>query len=231
MASNSIVQHRAKYLDHLLARELLSIEREHSHNLVIHQQLENSIRRANNQSSNNNRTKISKPFDDIYNEHTGTIDYHNIRNNINSNQKSCLSTSASSRSNKSYNQTNFDQSDEFFDYKSSSMSLRRRQCCTKVQRLPLITKPNTSNQKKRENKNHHWMASFQQSNIRKENVNEPFTTLNEEITISNLSELTPIQRQVRSFLETLPTYKGTQQGFDSFAPASLYTHRVPIAIR
>ncbi|CAF4991351.1 unnamed protein product, partial [Rotaria socialis] len=41
----------------------------------------------------------------------------------------------------------------------------------------------------------------------------------------------PIQRQVRSFLETLPTYKGAQNGFDSFGPASLYTNRSPVAIR
>jgi len=234
MLSNSFIQHRAKHFNFLLARELSLIEREHSHNLLTHQKLENSIRRANNQLTNNHRTKISMPFNNIYNEQTGSIDYHNLRSNGNNQNlfpKRRQSIGTSSSNSSSQNQTNFDRMDEFSDDTLSSFSSRRRRYCTKIQRLPPIIKATTVNQQKRENKNNHWIASFQQLNISKENIDEPFTILNEEITKSNLSELTPIERQVRSFLETLPTYKGVQRGFDSFAPASIYSNRAPIFIR
>jgi hypothetical protein len=234
MLSNSFIQQRAKHFDFLLARELSLIKREHSHNLVTYQKLENSIRRTNNQLSNTPRTKISMPFNNIYNEQTGSIDYHSIRNNFNT-QNSFLKRGQSiggiSNTSSSQNQTIFDRIDEFSDDTLSSFSSRRRRYCTKNQRLPPIIKSTTPNQKKRENKNHHWIASFQQTNTSKKNIDEPFTILNEEITKSNLSELTPIERQVRSFLETLPTYKGVQHGFDSFAPASIYSNRAPIVIR
>jgi len=231
MLLNPIVQNRAKHFDLLLARELALIERKHSQNLIIHEKLENSIRRANNQLLNTHRTKISIPFDNIYNEQTGSIDYHNLRNNNNnSNQKRRLSIDPNSnRINQ--NQTILYQSNELFDDRSSSILLQRRQDCKKSQHLPPILKAHVSNQKRKEHRNHHWMGSFQQSNISKEYVNEPFIILNEEITKPNKSTLTSIQKQVHSFLETLPTYKGVQHGFDSFAPASLYTNRAPLAIR
>ncbi|CAF2334939.1 unnamed protein product [Rotaria sp. Silwood2] len=235
MLLNSAAQHRVKHFNLLLARELSLIERKYSQNLITHQKLENSIRRANNQTLNNNRTKISMPFDNIYNEQTESIDYHKIQindynnNNNNSNQKRRLSVGACS--NISQNQTNSDQIDEFSDDTSSFMSLRRRRFCTKSQRLPPIVKATISNRQKRENKTHQWMTNLPQSNKSQENVNEQLIILNEETSKSNLPELTPIQRQVRSFLETLPTYKGVQRGFDSFGPASLYSHHASVAIR
>ncbi|CAF0950319.1 unnamed protein product [Rotaria sordida] len=232
MLRNSAAQHRVKHFNLLLARELSLIERTHSQNLITHQKLENSIRRANNQILNNNRTKISIPFDNIYNEQTESIDYHKLRmndNNNNSNQKRRLSVGTCS--NLSQNQTNSDQIDEFSDDTSSFISLRRRRLCTKTQRLPPIVKATISNRQKRENKAHQWMINLPQSNKSKENLNEQLIILNDESSKSNLPELTPIQRQVRSFLETLPTYKGVQHGFDSFAPASLYSNRAPVAIR
>ncbi|CAF1214349.1 unnamed protein product [Rotaria sordida] len=232
MLRNSAAQHRVKHFNLLLARELSLIERTHSQNLITHQKLENSIRRANNQILNNNRTRISIPFDNIYNEQTESIDYHKLRmndNNNNSNQKRRLSVGTCS--NLSQNQTNSDQIDEFSDDTSSFISLRRRRLCTKTQRLPPIVKATISNRQKRENKAHQWMINLPQSNKSKENLNEQLIILNDESSKSNLPELTPIQRQVRSFLETLPTYKGVQHGFDSFAPASLYSNRAPVAIR
>ncbi|CAF0724939.1 unnamed protein product [Rotaria sordida] len=232
MLRNSAAQHRVKHFNLLLARELSLIERTHSQNLITHQKLENSIRRANNQILNNNRTKISIPFDNIYNEQTESIDYHKLRmndNNNNSNQKRRLSIGTCS--NLSQNQTISDQIDEFSDDTSSFISLRRRRLCTKTQRLPPIVKATISNRQKRENKAHQWMINLPQSNKSKENLNEQLIILNDESSKSNLPELTPIQRQVRSFLETLPTYKGVQHGFDSFAPASLYSNRAPVAIR
>lgn len=218
MVTNSLIQHRTKHFELLLARELSLIEREHSQNLAIHQKLENSIRQANNQFSNTQRNKISLLSDSLYNERIGS-------------KQNRLLSLGTIGSNSSQNQTNLDQLDDFSDDTSSYNSFRRRRHCTKTQRLPSITRPNISNQQKQENKNQHRMASFQQSNLTKENLNQPFTIFNDEITKPNLSEFTPIQRQVRSFLETLPTYKEVQHGFDSFAPASLYSNRAHIAIR
>ncbi|CAF0733873.1 unnamed protein product [Rotaria sp. Silwood1] len=237
MLLNSAAQHRVKHFNLLLARELSLIERKHSQNLITHQKLENSIRRANNQTLNNNRTKISIPFDNIYNEQTESIDHHKIRmndnntnnNNNNSNPKRRLSIGACCTI--SQNQANSDQIDEFSEDTSSFISLRRRRFCTNSQRLPPIVKATLSNRQKRENKTHQWMINLPQSSKSKENVNEQLTILDEEPSQSNLPELTPIQRQVRSFLETLPTYKGVQDGFDSFAPASLYSNRASVAIR
>jgi hypothetical protein len=232
MNPNASIQHRVKHFDLLLARELTYIKREHSQNLITHQKLENSIRRANNQPLSNHRPKRSIPFDNNYNGQTESIDYQKIRTNSitsNLNQKHRLSFGGSSGI--SQNQSSVEQMDELSEDTSSYISLRRRRYCTKSQRLPPIVKASIANQQRRERKTHQWMESFQQLNKQKENVNEPFTILNEELSKPNLPELSPIQRQVRSFLETLPTYKGVQRGFDSFGPSSLYTNRAPVAIR
>jgi hypothetical protein len=229
---NSTTQHRVKHFDLLLARELSLLEREHSQNLITHQKLENSIRRANNQSTNNNRNKQCIPFDNIYNEQAESLDYHKIRltnDNNNSNQRRRLSNGVNSTI--SQTPTIIDQIDDFSDESSSFSLFRRRRVCTKHQRLPPIVKANILHRQRRDSKNLHWMTNIQQSNIHKDDGNEPFTMLNEESSKPNLPELTPIQRQVRSFLETLPTYKGVQHGFDSFAPASLYSNRAPVTIR
>ncbi|CAF3403798.1 unnamed protein product [Rotaria socialis] len=273
MLLNSAAQHRVKHFNLLLARELSYIERTHSQNLMSHQKLENSIRRANNQILNNNRTKICMPFDNIYNEQTESIDYHkmrindqiNINGNTNTNTANTTIITATANSNNnnianynhnnpnlkrrlsiggsstiSQNQANFDPIvDEFSDDTSSFISLRRRRFCTKSQRLPPIVKATISTRHKREPKNQQWVTNLPQSNNNnnnnnnksKDDVHEHLTMLNDESLKSTLTELTPIQRQVRSFLETLPTYKGAQNGFDSFGPASLYTNRSPVAIR
>jgi hypothetical protein len=232
MNPNANVQHRVKHFDLLLARELSFIKREHSQNLLTHQKLENSIRRANNQSSSNNhRPRKSVQFDNTFNGQTDSFDYNKPRTNsisINLNQKHCLSFSGNSGM--SQNQSSTEQMDELSD-DTSYLSLRRRRFCTKAQRLPPIVKATISNRPRRESKTNQWMESFQQLNIRKENVSEPFTILNEESSKPKLPELSPLQRQVRSFLETLPTYKGVQRGFDSFGPSSLYSNRAPVAIR
>lgn len=236
MLPRPTVQNRAKQIHLSLARELFFIEREHSQYLIAHQKLENSIRRTNSLSSaDKNGKKISVPFNQIYNEQTGSIDYQNLRDShINSSQKVRLSFGGATSSSSSFSQiqTNLDRNDEFSDDTSSFISIRRRRYCTKTQRLPPIIKPNVSNQQKREHKNRHWMDSYQRKDRSKEDLTKRFTIFNDEVTPEPiLPELTPIQRQVRSFLETLPTYKGVQHGFDSFARASLYSTRAPIVIR
>lgn len=233
MPPSSIAQHRAKQIHRSLTRELTFIEREQSQYLITHQKLENSIRRASLQLTNKNQNKISVPFNQIYNEQTGTIDYQNIRDSrINSTQKFRLPFGATnSISSVSQSQTNLDRNDEFSDDTSSFISFRRRRHCTKTQRLPPIMKANALNQQKRENKNRHWTDSLQQTNKPKEDSTNRFTVLNDEISEPVLPELTLMQRQVRAFLETLPTYKGVQHGFDCFRPGSLYSNRAPIFIR
>ena len=230
MLQNSIVQHRAKHADLLLARKLSLIEREHSRNLVTHEKLEKSIRCANHQSSNYNRRKLSLPFDNIYNEPRGSINYHNIRSN-NNNPKRRSSFGTNSSSSNSQTQGCPNHINDFTDDSLSYLSLRRRSNCTKYQRLPPIVKANLSNQNKRESKTEPWITHFQQVNLSQENVDDPFTISNEDISKPNLTELSPIQQQVRSFLETLPSYKGVQRGFDNFGPASLYTNPTLISIR
>jgi hypothetical protein len=229
MVSNSIVQHRAKQINLLFTRELSLIEREHSQNVITHQKLENSLRRASDQFSDPTQMKISIPFKQIYNEQKGCLDYHQIRDsNINSIHKYRLSFGAASIINSmNPNQTNFDRSDEFSDDALSSyISFRRRRFCTKPQRLPPIIKP------KRENKSPNWTPSPPETHRAKEDQFKQFTPINDEVSSPiPPPELAPIDRQVRSFLESLPTYKGVQDGFDSFAPASLYTIRTPILIR
>ncbi|CAF5111448.1 unnamed protein product, partial [Rotaria sp. Silwood1] len=39
------------------------------------------------------------------------------------------------------------------------------------------------------------------------------------------------QKQIHSFIDTLPTYTGSQRGFDNFAPASLYSSRAPVIMK
>jgi len=229
MLLNSNVHNRVKHFDILLARELSLIEHEYSQNLMTYQRLENSIRRDNKQSSNSNRTKISIPFNNIYNQRTESIDYHKVcsignNNNDNSNQKRRLSSSTSSN----MSQNPIDDSD---NDTSSSKSLRYRRYCTKNQRLPLMLKAAISNRQKRKSQNYHWMESYQQLKKPKDNANEPFRIFLGKSSNPSLPQPSPIQKQVRSFLETLPTYKGIQHGFDNFAPASLYSNRSPIIIR
>ena len=167
---------------------------------MTYQKLENSIRRDNKQISNNNRTKICIPFKNIYNERTESIDYHKVSifENNNSNPKRRLSSSTSS--NISQNQM-----DEFDDDDISSyMSLRQRRYYVKnQQRLPPMVKATITNRQKRKSKNQYWMTNFQQSKKSKENPSEPFTILLEESSSPNLPEPTPLQRQVRSFLNTI----------------------------
>jgi hypothetical protein len=92
--------------------------------------------------------------------------------------------------------------------------------CYKSQRLPPIVKL------KRTKNDLHWIASIKSTNIE----NETFSLLTEEIPKS-LPELTPIEKKIHSFMESLPANKGVQKGFDNFAPAAIYSVRSPIAMR
>lgn len=242
MILNPTAQHRLKYINQSFARELSLIERKHSQNLHSHQKLENSIRRACNQTLSNNRAKVCIPFDNIYNEQTDSIDYnkirtndqmstHNLNSRMNSSSNLKRRVSIGGSSIMSQNPVHTDSIDEFSDDTASFISVRRRRFCTKAQRLPPIVKASISTRQKRDPKNH-WTTNTPQSNNKsRDNGHEKLPMLYDESTKSIKVELTPIQRQVRSFLETLPTYKGVQRGFDSFGPASLYTNRAPVVIR
>jgi hypothetical protein len=101
---------------------------------------------------------------------------------------------------------------------------RYHRYCFKAQRLPPIVK---LKRPKRTNNDSHW------PNIQKENIHEALTLLDEdeELPKVSLPELTPIQKQIRAFLDTLPIYKGVQKGFDNFAAGSIYSFRAPVAMR
>ena len=83
-------------------------------------------------------------------------------------------------------------------------------------------------QRRPEDQQRHWLTSFQQANPEKEIDRQKFVVFNEEAAKTTRVEATPIQRQVHSFPQTLPMYKGVQKGFDSFAATSLYSYRKPM---
>ncbi|UJR33861.1 hypothetical protein I4U23_021282 [Adineta vaga] len=224
MFLNSNIQNRVKHYDLLLSRELAYLKREHSQNLITYQKLENTIRRDSKQIFLHNRRKLSTPLDYIYNDQIDSFDYHKLSTNGNMNQqKRRLSSSTSS--NYSHNQL-----DDFDDETISYTSSKQRRYSTKNQRLPPVIKTNLSEQSKRKTKTQHWMTNFQQTKRSKENSFEPFRILIEETSNPILPEPAPLQRQIRSFLDTLPTYKGIQNGFDNFAPSSLYSNRSSLIV-
>jgi hypothetical protein len=220
MLPNASAQHRGKHYDLLLARELELIKREHEQNLITHKKLENLIRRDTNQIFNHNRNKKALPFGEIYNEQKETLDYHKIviHTNNYANQKRNSSKGSS-----------HNRPDEPYDEPSPEVLPKHRRFCSKGRRLPPIVKSNIPNRQKQSSKDVHWTTSVHQSNTQKEN--EPFTVLPADFLKGRLPELPPIQRQIHSFLETLPTYKGIQCGFDNFAPSSLYSYHASVAMR
>jgi len=200
MQQNSNIQHRAKHFDLLLARKLAFIEREHYQNLLLHQKLENSIRRASLQSSNVKKPKFIVPF-----ETSSSLSHH-------TNNKDRRTSNACSTNNQT--RVSSDHFDELSDDSLSSVSFRTRLYTGKNQRLPSITKIN------KQKSTYQWLNPFQEMDSFSNQTNKTI-----------LPEISPIQKQIRSFLDRLPRYEGIQRGFDSFAPASLYTNRAPVIIR
>lgn len=223
MILNPNAQHRVKHFDLLLAREIALLERECEQNLITYQNLENSIRRDNDRMLNSNRKNNTLPLGEIHHEHIITLDHSQkqIYTNNFSNEKSVSSYSSS---NNSQCQT---------DEKESKLSHKYRRHCLKPQRLPPIIKAtNVPNRRKPSTTNDlHWMGHFQQSNKRKDSVHDALSKINEELPKTTLPELTPIEKQVHAFMNSLPTYTGTQRGFDNFAPSSLYSIRAPVAMK
>jgi hypothetical protein len=213
MIPNASVQHRVKHFDLLLARELEYIKREHQQNLITHKNLEKSIIRDSNRTINLNRKKILIPIHENFNEQ---------------NEKSSSSIVSS----------NYNHSHIQIDETPSEVFPQFHRNCFKSRRLPPIVK---LNRRKRTNNDIHWIASIQSTNAQKENFSEInaqnenfsdiYTVLTDELPKVSLPEPSPLQKQIRSFMETLPTYKGLQRGFDNFAPASLYSRRAPVAMR
>ncbi|CAF1201629.1 unnamed protein product [Adineta ricciae] len=221
MFFNSNLQHRVKHYDLLLSRELANLQREHSQNLITYEKFENSIRRDSKQNCQMSRRKISTPSEYSCHEQIDAFDYRKVCSNS---FKRRLSSSTSS--NHSQHQL-----DDFDDDTVSYSSFKQRRYSTKNQRLPPMVKATSNERGKNRNKNQYWMANFQQTNKSKENPFEPFTIVIEETPVPIRPEPTPLQRQIRSFLNNLPTYRGIQNGFDNFAPSSLYSNRPPIVIR
>ncbi|CAF2952457.1 unnamed protein product [Rotaria sp. Silwood2] len=215
MLLNATVQHRVKHYDLLLARELASIEREHEQNLITHKNLENSIRRETY------RKKSTLPFDEIYHEQNQTLDYHKINISTNNylNDKSSSSVVSSI------------QNESQIDETILQISSRHQRQCSKLQRLPPIIKASLLNRSKQSTNNSHWMDHFRPLNKRKESFNDTLLELNEQLSKATLPRITPIEKQINSFMESLPTYTGIQRGFDNFAPSSLYSSRPPVIMK
>lgn len=221
MLVNSVFHHRIKHFDLLLARELSLIEREHLQNQLLHQKLENSIRRSTNPTLTPYRKKLSVPFNNIYNEQTESFDYQKISSH------DPIQPSAKTRFPTETHRHNLHQQPLIPN--SADDGTNPKRVPNPMFRLPTIVKANMPNrQRRRESQQLNWLASFQQANPEKEIDRETFIVFNDETTKTTPIELTAIQRQVHSFLQTLPTYKGAQKGFDSFAATSLYSYRKPV---
>ena len=202
-----VVHPRVKHFDIQLARELSLIEREHSQNVSLYQQLENSIRQTTVPLARKNRHKLCISFNDIYNKQTEAIDYHQIfmrESHLSDAKRRCSVDPCGGASRPPTSKV--------------SSHDAARQGSSRIQRLPPIIKLDLSNRQRRKSKHLHWMANYQQSNLE----TGAFQLHSDE---SFSPKLAPLQREVRSFLATLPTYKGVQQGFDSFAASSVYSHR------
>jgi hypothetical protein len=205
MIPNAAVQHRGKHFNLLLTRELALIQREHEQNLITHKKLERSIRRDNDRTMSIHGKKISV---------TPVQKKFYIRND-----ESSLSIVSSSIN-------NYHDRQNLTDGKQPRISPRFYRHCFKGQRLPPIVKLN------RRKQNHNdWIDDLQPKNVQKENISEQWTLINESSSKVTLPELTPIQKQIHLFMDTLPKHKGLQKGFDNFGPASLYSHPAPVAMR
>ncbi|CAF3354029.1 unnamed protein product [Rotaria socialis] len=217
MLVNATVQQRVKHFDRLLSQELSLIKREHEQNLITHKNLVNFIRRDTNRTLNSNRKKISFKSDEFYCEQKEKSNHHTIE--ISTNGKSHLSISSVNNSPNS--------SDEKF----VEMNSKFRRQCTKTQRLPPIIRSNISNRQKQTMNDLHWMSHLQKSKKHRDSSGEIFSQLDEESFEETLPALTPIEKQIQSFMTSLPMYTGIQKGFDNFAPSSLYSSRTPVIMK
>lgn len=90
--------------------------------------------------------------------------------------------------------------------------------CYKPRRLPPIVK---FRRDKRTNIDYSWLKNSHE--------NQPFTLLDDKL--PNVSESSPIDERVQTFMDTLPPNKGLQKGFDNFAAAALYSRRAPVLMK
>ncbi|CAF0968502.1 unnamed protein product [Didymodactylos carnosus] len=195
------VQHRIKQQDLLLQKQLSYLSRESKKRLILYNKEAEDIRQSRP------ITQVSMKFNEIYDERTDMLDYDKIR------QIGLNIGSPSQR----------------VDAVPSDTSLhtkRKLWGCTKTTFLPPIVKSfirkrslnNSSSFRTNATK---WMATFQRPNISEDNkVMFDIPDGEEILTLPNIS---PMQRQVRLFIEKLPVYSGTQTGFDSFRRSSFYT--------
>ncbi|CAF1196479.1 unnamed protein product [Rotaria sp. Silwood1] len=215
MKLNAIAQHRLKHINLLLAHELALIEREHEKNLIAYKNLTTSICRDYDRISNLNQNKISLSIDEIYDEQSQTFDYPKKQLSTSNylNDKSCSSIISS----------NYTRSQIDVSIVRNSSKYRRQ--CSKLERLPPIIKANISNQHKPSTSNLHSMNYFQPTDKRKQSFTETFSSFDKNSSKKTIPEITPIQKEIQSFLESLPTYTGIQCGFDSFGSSSRYSFR------
>lgn len=222
MILNATVQHRVKHYDKLLLRELEFIKREYEQNLINYKNLENSIRRETNQISNiNNKKKIRSKFDEIQQEINikSNEDKNDLLKTNNLNDKSDLSIL-------SINDNNQYKINELIINNKSSKYKRK---CTKRERLPPIIKSiKTNREEKKLENNFDWLNNVKQLN-KDNDLDSSF--INENYSNNILIDSTPIEKQIQSFIKSLPKYTGIQKGFDNFSFSSLYSNRLPVIMK
>ncbi|CAF1197942.1 unnamed protein product [Adineta ricciae] len=115
--------------------------------------------------------------------------------------------------------------------KASPFVPKFRRLCTKAHRLPPITKsciPSTEQRLTNDRVRHLDNETIDKEN---EDLHDLLLTITNQLAKHSALETTKVDKQVHSFIEALPEYKGVQQGFDSFAPSSLYSTHATVAMR
>ena len=207
MLVNAAVQHRVKHFDLILSRELAFLQRQYEQHLITHDRFSRAVR---HQTST---TNVSRPFKEIYNEETETLDYQKMK------KKMKTSDDHHQRRRPSIDTSILSQIHS--DVSSHVSQPSRRRHCTKAQPLPPISSHRQQQRRvdplnSRYEKDLHWMSHF--SPAKKDAP-------------SRSSENGSVDDEIQSFLQTLPTANEIQYGFDSFAASSLYTTRASIAMR
>ncbi|UJR13459.1 hypothetical protein I4U23_000473 [Adineta vaga] len=215
MVTNPHVQSRVKHFELLLSREKVLLERRYDQNISTYKKLEQTIRHESKKIPICSRRKESIPIDELYNEE-----------NRPENQRKKRIHSFDNPYNKSTtNQT------QFSNEKTSPFLPKYRRLCTKAHRLPPITGACIPSTEKRIHQQRIRQNDNETIDRESEILNDLIKDINDQLSKRTTTETNKVDRQVHSFMDTLPEYKGLQKGFDNFGPSSLYSTRVTVAMK
>ena len=207
MVTNPHVQSRVKHYEILLSREVVLLERQREHNLTTLKKLEQTIRHESKKIPICSRRKDLVPLEER----------HSAKNQQNRNAHA-LGRSQNTRTQGS-------------NENASPFVPKFRRLCTKAHRLPPITKSCIPSTEQRITNDRVRRLDNETIDIENEDLHDLLVTITNQLAKHSASETTKVDKQVHSFIEALPEYKGVQQGFDSFAPSSLYSTHATVAMR